>query len=44
MLRKSQHGQSLEGIGLEKDLEYCSSVDVFDIVPIFKNGMIIDIC
>lgn len=41
MLKKSQHGQILESIGLEKDLEYCSSVDIFDIVPIFKDGMII---
>jgi len=41
MLRKSQHGQYLESIGLEKDLEFCSSVDIFDIVPIFKDRMII---
>ena len=42
MLKNSQHGQFLEGIGLESDLEYCSSVDVFNIVPILKDKMIIN--
>ncbi|MEA2021875.1 MAG: 2-phosphosulfolactate phosphatase [Candidatus Caldatribacteriota bacterium] len=41
MLKESQHGQYLESIGLGRDLEFCSSVDIFDIVPIFKDGMII---
>lgn len=40
MLRKSQHGQYLQKIGLEEDLIFCSQEDVFNIVPIFKDGMI----
>jgi 2-phosphosulfolactate phosphatase len=40
MLRKSQHGRYLESIGLRKDLEFCSQLDIFNIVPIFRDGLI----
>ncbi len=40
MLRKSQHGRYLENIGLGKDLEFCSRLDVFNIVPVFREGLI----
>ena len=40
ILRKSQHGGYLESIGLEKDLKFCSQLDLFHIVPIFRDGII----
>ena len=40
ILRKSQHGRYLESIGLEKDLMFCSQLDFFHIVPIFRDGII----
>lgn len=40
VLRKSQHGRYLESIGLEKDLKFCSQLDFFHIVPIFRDGII----
>ena len=40
MLRKSQHGRYLEGIGLGKDLEFCSQFNIFNIVPVFREGLI----
>ena len=40
MLKKSQHGQYLISIGLKKDLEFCSSVNLFNIVPKYKDGII----
>jgi 2-phosphosulfolactate phosphatase len=40
MLRKSQHGRYLESIGLRKDLEFCSQLDIFNIVPIFRDDLI----
>jgi 2-phosphosulfolactate phosphatase len=40
ILRKSQHGRYLESIGLVEDLKFCSQLDFFHIVPIFKDGII----
>ena len=40
ILRKSQHGRYLESIGLGEDLKFCSQLDLFHIVPIFKDGII----
>lgn len=40
ILRKSQHGQYLESIGLGEDLKFCSQLDLFHIVPIFRDGII----
>ncbi|HAJ33458.1 MAG TPA: 2-phosphosulfolactate phosphatase [Candidatus Atribacteria bacterium] len=40
ILRKSQHGRYLESIGLAEDLKFCSQLDFFHIVPIFRDGII----
>jgi len=40
ILRKSQHGRYLESIGLDEDLKFCSQLDFFRIVPVFKDGII----
>jgi len=40
ILRKSQHGRYLESIGLSEDLKFCSQLDFFHIVPIFRDGII----
>jgi 2-phosphosulfolactate phosphatase len=40
ILGKSQHGRYLESIGLGEDLKFCSQLDLFHIVPIFKDGII----
>ncbi|MEA3453345.1 MAG: 2-phosphosulfolactate phosphatase [Candidatus Caldatribacteriota bacterium] len=40
ILRKSQHGRYLESIGLGEDLKFCSQLDLFHIVPIFREGII----
>ncbi len=40
ILRKYQHCGYLESIGLEKDLKFCSQLDFFQIVPIFRDGII----
>jgi len=41
ILRKSQHGRYLESIGLDEDLKFCSQLDLFHIVPIFRDGIIL---
>ena len=40
ILRKSQHGRYLESIGLGEDLKFCTQLDLFHIVPIFRDGII----
>ena len=40
ILRKSQHGRYLESIGLVEDLKFCSQLDFFHIVPVFRDGII----
>jgi len=40
ILQKSQHGRYLESIGLGEDLKFCSQLDFFHIVPIFRDGII----
>jgi len=40
VLRKSQHGRYLKSVGLEKDLKFCSQLDFFNIVPVFRDGII----
>jgi len=40
ILRKSQHGRYLESIGLDEDLKFCSQLDLFHIVPAFRDGII----
>ncbi len=36
----SHHGRELVDLGLEEDLLYCSQIDITDIVPIFREGVI----
>lgn len=40
-IRKLTHWHRLEKFGLEKDLEYCCSVDVANVLPLYKNGALI---
>lgn len=40
-IKEATHYEILKGLGLEKDLEYCSSKDILDIVPYFEDGNII---
>jgi 2-phosphosulfolactate phosphatase len=36
----SQHGRDLVDRGFEEDLPYCAQVDVTNLVPVFKDGVI----
>jgi 2-phosphosulfolactate phosphatase len=36
----SNHGKDLIAKGLEEDLAYCAQVDLTDMVPVFRNGVI----
>jgi 2-phosphosulfolactate phosphatase len=40
MLNISEHGRYLSQIGFEKDLEICSKIDSYPIIPLFRNGVI----
>lgn len=40
-IKEATHYEILKGLGLEKDLEYCCSKDILDIVPYFDDGNII---
>lgn len=40
MMRESDHGKILLENGFEADLEYCSSIDILDVVPVYKNGVL----
>lgn len=40
-IRKLTHWHRLEKFGLEKDLEYCVTPDVANILPLYKNGDLI---
>lgn len=37
-IRRTTHWHRLASYGLEKDLEYCVSIDSANILPVFKNG------
>ncbi|MEW5899120.1 MAG: 2-phosphosulfolactate phosphatase, partial [Bacillota bacterium] len=37
----SRHGQKLLRLGLAADLEYCSRLNLFDLVPVYREGIII---
>lgn len=41
MIHNSQHGQYLQSIGFGDDLKVCINIDVRDMIPIFKKGVII---
>ncbi len=40
MIKNSEHGKILLENGFEKDIEFCSQLDVIDIIPYFKSGTI----
>jgi 2-phosphosulfolactate phosphatase len=40
MLNVSEHGRYLVSLGFEKDLEFCSKLDSYPVIPLFKNGII----
>lgn len=40
VLAESKHYSYLSSIGCEKDLDYCTMIDTFDIIPFYKNGKI----
>jgi 2-phosphosulfolactate phosphatase len=40
-IRQLTHWHRLEKFGLEKDLEYCVTEDVANVLPLFKNGDLI---
>lgn len=39
-LYDSLHGQKLIQLGLASDLAYCAQLDLFDVVPVYKDGKI----
>lgn len=40
MFQLCEHGKYLATIGFEKDLEFCSKIDSYPYIPIFRNGVI----
>lgn len=40
MLKTSDHGKILLENGFEADLEYCSKIDLFNIIPYYSNGVL----
>lgn len=42
-MKQASHYQRLANYGLEKDIEYCLTPDVANILPLFKNGELISI-
>ncbi len=40
LLQKCYHGKYLASIGLKEDLIFCAQANIFDIVPVFKDGII----
>ncbi|MBV6479929.1 MAG: putative 2-phosphosulfolactate phosphatase [Ignavibacteria bacterium] len=40
MFQLSEHGKYLASIGFGKDLEFCSKIDSYPCIPLYKNGVI----
>lgn len=40
MMRESDHGKMLLENGFDADLEYCSSIDLLDDIPVYTNGVL----
>lgn len=38
VLRNSPSGQKLRGLGYGEDVAFCAQIDVFDAVPIYRDG------
>ena len=41
MIRGSAHGQYLASIGMNRDLELCATVDLYNRVPFFSDGKLV---
>jgi 2-phosphosulfolactate phosphatase len=39
MMRESDHGKILLENGFDADLEYCSSIDLLDVIPSYASGI-----
>jgi 2-phosphosulfolactate phosphatase len=40
-IRRTSHWHRLAAYGLEKDLDYCVTEDVANVLPMYKNGALI---
>lgn len=40
-LRRSSHAQKLINLGFEKDVIFCSRIDLFNVVPILEDGVFV---
>lgn len=40
MFKKCEHGKYLVSLGFENDLKYCATLDMFNQLPIYKNGVV----
>lgn len=40
-IRRTTHWHRLAQYGLEKDMEYCVSIDVANVLPLYKNGALV---
>ncbi len=40
MIQQSDHGKILLENGFNADLEYCSTLDMFDVIPSYSNGVL----
>jgi 2-phosphosulfolactate phosphatase len=38
-MNESEHGKILIENGFGSDIEYCSSIDLFDVIPVYHNGI-----
>ena len=38
VLSSSPSGQKLRGLGYREDVAFCAQIDVFDVVPIYRDG------
>ena len=38
VLRNSPSGQELIGLGYGEDVAFCAQIDIFDVVPIYRDG------
>jgi 2-phosphosulfolactate phosphatase len=40
-IRKTSHWHRLASYGLEKDLDYCITADIANVLPVYKNGALV---
>ena len=40
-LKSASHFQRLMGYGMEKDIRYCLTQDVANVLPVYKNGELV---